>query len=314
MILDPKFPAVLDSTILKAWKSCPRKTFYEHFCGLRERDDSMSVDLVAGRAMASGLEAARKAFYFSGMTTANAIDEGQIALGMAYGSDRAGEKKSLSRVRSSFQHYFDVWPLDRTVGVVPIEGGVEKSFSVPISEELFHPDTGLPLQYAGRIDMLGTLQADSSLFGYDELESALYGVDEKTTGSINSSFYSRYDIDFQMLGYVWAYGKVGINLAGIKVRGIGLTNKKEIDVITDYKETTVLPSPLVIEDWYVNLKETAEEMVQVYKNMKGEGSYKQNFGNSCNDYGRSCSFKPVCSYSPSVPEYQIVRWNPLEKS
>ena len=312
MNLDIKFPAVLDSTIVKAWKSCPRRTLYEHFCGLREGGDMASVDLVAGGAMAKGLETARKAFYFEGMTAINAIDEGQIALGMAYGSDRPAEKKNLPRVRAAFQHYFDKWPLDRTFGIVPIPDGVEKSFALPIGD-FKHPDTGEALLYAGRIDMLGELKAEASIFGYDDVPAGeFYGVDEKTTGSINSLFYSRYDLDFQMLGYLYSYRKMGIPLKGIQVRGIGLTNKKDIDVTTDYKETFVNPPDEVINDWYDELLLTVDYMLWVYK--KGdESAYSQAFGNSCNDFGRSCAFKPVCGYYPAVPEYSVIRWNPLER-
>jgi len=312
MNLYPQFPAVLDSTIIKAWKSCPRKCYYEHFCGLREQDPNMSTDLVAGKAFAKGLETARKAFYFGSMSASNAIDEGQIALGMEYGPDRSGEKKNLPRVRNAFTKYFDIWPLDKNSGIVPVEDGVEKSFSIPIPG-LFHPDTDEPLHYAGRIDMLGEQKSEIGLLGYDESSGGLYGVDEKTTGSINSTFFTKYDLDWQMLGYHWAYRQLGLELQGIKVRGIGLTNRKEIDITQDYKETVVLYNENIISDWFSELLFTANQMLDFYTKNKGEDSFPQAFGNACSDYARSCAYKPICSYFHTLPEYQIIRWNPLER-
>jgi hypothetical protein len=304
-----KFPAVIDSTIIKSWISCPRRCFHEHFEGLRVHHDTKSVDLVAGGAMAAGLEAARNAFYFKGASSETAIEEGQIALGIAYGADRPEEKKNLPRVRMAFEKYFERWPLAFEGGITPIEDGVEKSFAVPLDDDLRNPETGEIILYAGRCDMVGSSSVDISCFGFDEQNLGLFAVDEKTTGTINSMFFDKYDLDPQMIGYVWALRASGIEVDGIIVRGIGLTNRKVFDILQDFKEIIVKPSPEIISDWFKMAKKIVSEMIVCYK----DGQFSQNLGDACHNYMRQCNYKPICLHLKSIPDYVEERWNPLER-
>jgi len=60
----PPFPHVLDSSLMAAFKSCPQKAnleFFQHW-----KPGEQSIHLHAGKCYASGIEAARIAFYVDG--------------------------------------------------------------------------------------------------------------------------------------------------------------------------------------------------------------------------------------------------------
>src|SRR5260370_40601892 len=79
----PMFPHTVDSTMLAAFRSCPQKYFrqyVEHW-----KLQAPSVHLVAGGAFASGIEAARNAFYCEGRRSSEAEAEGLAALLKHYG-------------------------------------------------------------------------------------------------------------------------------------------------------------------------------------------------------------------------------------
>lgn len=302
------FPTVIDNTMCKAWKSCPEKFFRSHVLGWRLSQTQESTDLVAGGAMAKGMEEARKAFYVKGEDAENSIQIGREALVAAYGPEREGEKKSLQKCLVAYTAYWGKWPLDHQTGIIPVEGGIEYQFSVPLAG-IFHPDTGANIGYAGRLDMLGRDSGGSNPFDDDDSAGFLWGVDEKTAGSLGSTWSNKYDLDFQMLGYTWASRKLGEQIEGMKVRGIALANKVKFDPITDLRETVVYPRPELLGDWEKDMRQTVKDMIAAYV----AGDWRKNFSLSCQEYMRDCAFKPGCLRSPSQPEYQVVRWDPMAK-
>ena len=60
----PIFPHAVDSTMLATFRSCPQKFFRQYVEHWKPKAES--VYLVAGGAFASGIEAARRAFYEKG--------------------------------------------------------------------------------------------------------------------------------------------------------------------------------------------------------------------------------------------------------
>ena len=69
----PPFPAVLDSSLVAAFRSCPRKAFLEYF--EHWKPGERNVHLTAGAAYAAGLERARLAFYAEGKSAPSALSE-----------------------------------------------------------------------------------------------------------------------------------------------------------------------------------------------------------------------------------------------
>ena len=78
------FPTTLDSTLMAAFKSCPQKANLEFIQHWKLRDQS--VHLHAGAAYASGMEAARSAYYIDQHSAEDSVAIGLQALLTAYGN------------------------------------------------------------------------------------------------------------------------------------------------------------------------------------------------------------------------------------
>lgn len=195
----PPFPAVLDSTIVGSFRSCRRKAYLEYVEHWKPR--TVSVHLHAGGAYAKGLEEARKA-YFIGVEQPDgtikqvsedvAIQIGLRALMRAYGAFECppDSAKSLERMCGAFEYYFTQYPMssDKAVPVTLPGGGkgIEFSFAEPIiypdGEPLLHPETGDPLIYCGRMDMIANYAG------------GMFGEDDKTTSSLGASWSKQWDL------------------------------------------------------------------------------------------------------------------------
>ena len=67
----PPFPHVWDSTMIGTLRSCARKLELQYVHHWKPQTES--VHLVAGGAFASGLEAARRAFYEQGLSPSESV-------------------------------------------------------------------------------------------------------------------------------------------------------------------------------------------------------------------------------------------------
>ncbi len=152
----PDFPAVVDSSLIAAFRSCPQKAFREFFQHWKPREPS--VHLHAGASFARGLEVARMAFYQDGMSPSDSVALGLRALILHYGEFECppDSAKSLERMAGALEFYFERYPLgaDKAVPMSLPGGkrGIEFSFLEPI--DIRHPVTGDPILYSGRFDML----------------------------------------------------------------------------------------------------------------------------------------------------------------
>lgn len=187
----PPFPRVLDSTIIASFRSCPRKmqlAYLDHY-----KPKTPSVHLHAGGAYAAGLEAAREAFYLDGKPSSEAIEIGLGALMKFYGDFECPEDsaKSLSRMMGAFEFYFERYPMESDNAIpVALPGGkrgIEFSFAEPIDE--VNPETGDPILYVGRMDMIC------------DYAGGRFGEDDKTTSSLGASWPKQWDLRSQFTGY-----------------------------------------------------------------------------------------------------------------
>lgn len=293
----PMFPNTVDSTIMATFRACPQKaylTYVEHW-----KSKYPSVHLVAGGAFASGIEAARKAFYIHGLPPAEAEAAGAVALIEHYGdfecpSDSA---KSLERMLGALEFYFANYPLGAD-GAVPItlEGGnrgIEFSFAEPL--DVRHPVTGDPILYTGRSDMLA------------ERAGGVYVYDEKTTTALGPTWAKQWEMRSQFTGYQWAARRQGIKTAGSIVRGISI-----LKTMYNTMEVPTYRGEYELERFEAQLNRDVRRMVQAWE----EGYWDYSLDGGCTEYG-GCQLVPVCK-SPDpdswLPVYFSQKvWDPLAR-
>jgi hypothetical protein len=292
------FPHFIDSTILAAFRSCPRRAYYQYIMHWKPKENS--VHLHAGGAFAHGLEAARRAYYEQGADQTDAHAAGLKALLDFYGdfecsSDSA---KSLDRMLGALSFYCDSYPFAADQAKPAIIGdrlGIEFQFADPLPDSQ-HPITGNPLLYTGRADMIA------------DFAGAPYIFDDKTASQLGASWTRQWDLRSQFTGYCWAARSNGIPVAGVIIRGVSILKTKY-----DTLQAITYRAPWEIERW---LKQTAHDVRRMGR-CWADHWWDCNLDNACTEYG-GCIFRQVCK-SPD-PEawlpmgFQQRIWDPLSHS
>lgn len=296
----PAFPAVIDSSLLSHFRQCPRSAYLESFLSWKPR--TRSVHLHAGAAFARGLEVARLSFYADGHSERDAIALGLQALIQAYGDFECppDSAKSLERMMGAFEYYFSQYPLGTdTLRPATLPGGklgVEFSFSEPI--ELDHPETGDPLLYCGRFDMIA------------DYCGALYGEDDKTTSQLGASWSKQWDLRSQFTAYTWGARQAGIRLDGFVVRGVSILKTK-------YEtQQAITPRPAwAVDRWYQQMLRDVARMIECWR----AGYWDWNLDDGCNAYG-GCQFRKICLSQPEHEHVWLERdferrhWDPVTRT
>lgn len=292
------FPEIFDSSMLAEFKSCPekfRKTYIEHF-----KSKELSVHLHAGAAFAHGLEVTRKAFFVDNQDSESAIAAGLGALLRHYGDFQCppDSAKSAERMAGAFEFYFENYQLtheDQT----PItfsngKRGIEFSFAEPLP--FFHPTTGNPILYCGRMD---------AILNY---AGGVYIVDEKTTTQLGSSWSRQWDLRAQFTGYAWGAEKAGIKIDGAIVRGVSILKTKY-----DTQQAISYRPEWQINRWYNELLEWVHDIHLCWK----YGKWKHNLDHACAEYG-GCAFRTACASQDEAPWLEVGferrYWNPILRS
>lgn len=293
----PPFPSVLDNTTVNAFRSCPRSaylSYFEHW-----KPQSTSVHLHAGAAFASGLEAARHAYYSEGLDSETAVARGLKTLLAHYGdfSPPAESAKSPERMAQALEYYFEAFPLDSDPAqpyVLPSgKRAIEFSFAVPLPVE--HPETGEPIIYAGRADMVCTFNG------------GIFIEDDKTASSLGPQWSSQWDLRSQFTGYAWAAHTQGIPVDGVLVRGVAI-----LKTLFKHEQYLTYRPEWQIHRW---LDQTCRDIERM-KRSWAEGHFDYNLGEACSSYG-GCSFRQVCQ-SPNPHEwlemyFERRAWNPVTR-
>ena len=294
----PPFPTVIDSSLIAAFRSCPRKAELEYL--LHWKPQNQSVHLVAGAAYASGLEAARNAYYIEGKSPDAAVALGLEALLTSYGDFECPPEsaKSAERTAGALEFYFSAYPLgsDTAVPMTLPSGkrGIEFSFAEPI--DILHPETGDPLLYCGRLDMLC------------DFEGMQLGEDDKTTSQLGASWPRQWDLRSQFTSYVWGAGRAGIRLDGFLVRGVSILKTKydTLQAITYRPEWQV-------NRWYEQLQRDVKRLIACWE----EGYFDYNLDHACTEYG-GCPFKQVCLMNQPAAllqaQFERRRWDPVTRT
>ena len=290
------FPSVVDSTIIDSFRSCPQKAFREYVQHWKSRGSN--VHLHAGGAYASGIEAARKAFYVEGLSVGESERIGLDTLGTAYGDFEppSGSAKTRERMMGALDYYFSQYPMETDMAKPATVGGhtgIEFPFLEPLP--VLHPVTGDPIMFSGRADALM------------EFAGGLYLEDDKTTSSLGTSWAKQWEMRGQFSGYSWAARELGLPIRGVLIRGVSiLKTKYETMQVISYR------SQYEIDRWYDQTCRDLERMVAAWH----AGYWDWNLGESCNSYG-GCKFVDACkSDQPDswiTNQFEQRVWDPLNR-
>jgi len=297
MLKNPPFPEVFDSSMMGALKSCPqlfRKVYIDNWKSRGEK-----VDLHAGKAYAHGLEIARRAYFEQGVMKEKAEAMGLAALLEAYGDYEcpADNPKSRERMAGAFEYAMQAYPLTMQTGF-PIQladqkRAIEVGFVHPLGID--HPETGQPLLYSGRADMIIQYAGDQ------------YGLDDKTTKQLGPTWSRQWELRSQFIGYTWGFRTSGYRIAGFVVRGVAIlkTMYKTEEAIVNFSEFEV-------NRWYGELLEWLSDAIRSWKT----GRWRYNLDHSCTEYG-GCGFREVCKMEDEQPWleqfFERRKWNPVTR-
>lgn len=309
--------------MLATLKSCEKKFKNEYIQHWKPKDQS--VHLHAGAAFAKGLEVARDAFYTGyaqGIvnlkdTKTGAVskewlrvlhpnvlhnEDSSIALGLAallesYGAFECPEdsSKSASRMAGAFEFYFANYPLkvgEEDPIILPNgKRGIEFSFAHPLP--IMHPETGDPILYVGRLDMLMNFAG------------GIFMEDDKTTSQLGATWSRQWDLRSQFTGYAWGCKQSGIEVDGAVVRGVSILKTKY-----DTQQAVSYRPQWQIDRWYNETLVWIQRALNAYKH----DIYLHNLDHSCAEYG-GCAFRQCCSSEDEMPFLKTMferrEWDPV---
>lgn len=293
------FPQLIDNSALSAFKKCPRDWYYSSLRGITSSGGN--VHLHAGGAYAAGLEAARKAFYTERLPNDEAVSKGMLALTKYWGNFEPpeGTAKTYPRMLQALMEYFEQYPMETDI-VKPYsaDGGkthaIEFSFAIPL--DIKHPETGEPILYGGRFDMLA------------EREDTLFVEDDKTASQLGAQWNRNWDLDSQFTGYCHAAKVYGLPVAGAIIRGLSILKND-----FGHAQAIIYRPQWQIDQWLETTYHYIKLMIAYWE----QEFYPQALDkHSCNSYG-GCGYTKLCS-SPNpeswIPlHYEPRVWNPLAK-
>lgn len=306
------FPSVVDSSMRSAFVACPRQGFYAHHLHLRREEPS--IHLHFGKCVAAGLETTRKAYWGAGLSATEAVAAGCRRILEEWGDFTIPENiahtlagyKTLDAALDALTSYFERFPLGSD-SIKPLmldgEPAVEKSFALPIPD-CFHPETGEPLLYSGRFDMLALYH------------NAAFVVDEKTSLRLGSSWASSWTMRGQMTGYVWGSRLWNVSTQGCIIRGIGILKGS-----ISFEEAIVSRPAWHVDAWLRQLVRDVRRMIdhwEAYKQLYREQphlAWDQAFDQACSSYG-GCGYVPLCDTEDPerwYGDYIVAPWNPLTR-
>lgn len=298
VILHGDFPEVIDNTAREAF-TCPEKFKRQVIQKLVTK--GRSVDLQFGGAFALGLETMRVAFYQDGLSETEAFVLGIEAATREFGmyEPPLNHVKTYDRLILALFDYIGAYPL-ATDHITPLEmypgkRAIEFTFAIPIPGSR-HPQTGNPILYGGRFDMIGLYQRTR------------WGLDDKTTSQLGKRWNSSWNLSSQLTGYVWAAEESGIPLAGMIMRGQSI-----LTTGSGFAEAIEYRPQWQLRRWLSQLQKDVKRMVECWE----KNEFDLNLGPVCNLYS-GCPYKRLCLSQNPQPwidtEYENHYWNPLNKN
>lgn len=296
------FPELIDSTIRKDLAACGMLANWAHIQHLRPK--GRNVHLVFGACFARGLELVRRAYYKENLPFKDCFARGARAIILEWGdfippSSGSGSQKTLDACLDCLLSYFIQWPLEDEA-ITPFmdagEPAVEWSFALPIPDVL-HPETGQPIIYAGRFDMLA------------RYTNAKFILDDKTATSLGEYWMNQWKLASQMTGYVWAAKQYGHDIQGVIIRGCAIL-KRDITFAMVIEQRP----QWMIDRWLLQLKRDVLHFIEMWK----ANIYDYALDGACSNYG-GCKYLTLCTSAPKDVEswvksdYEEHHWDPLKR-
>ena len=336
-----KFPDIIDASMLSTYKSCARKFYLTYLEHLKAKEPN--VHLHAGKSFASGIEAARRAFYegrFQELVTRvcdqkadtgscihmpgkcgpdeyewvygpkgeadNSVAQGLKVLMREYGdfSCPPESAKSLERMAGALEFYYTSYPLEHD-SAIPIEmpGGKR----------------GIEFSFALPLPLKNPDTGDPILYcgrmdAITAFASGHFVTDEKTATSLGPSWARQWDLRSQFTGYCWATREHGIRCDGVLVRGISILKTKY-----DTQQAVSYRPDWQIDRWYANMLMVVTRLVDEYIALCKSGTlsetlFEHNLDDACTSYG-NCGFYDACRSEDAttwlVTNFARKKWNPL---
>ena len=291
------FPHLVDSTMLSALDACEVKWLFEF--GHHLSPLAINPDLHAGGAFSHAIESTRRAYYGDNLRADQALAIGIKALISFWGDFTPPEKnpKTCEAMIGALADYFREYPLEEDLYRPHIlaDGAPAVEFTFSIPTDIRHPETGDPILYGGRSDMIAN---------YDDQWLCI--LDEKTTKAFYGDWASIWGMRGQFLGYCFAGQTYGYATTRAVIRGIAILKTKyhHLQVIEEYSQWQ-------IDRWWETTNKKIAKMVQVWE----DNSWTHSYGDACGSYG-GCTFLPLCtSHQPEdgFSNFQRRVWDPLKK-
>lgn len=290
------FPEVVDTTMLKDFRTCPRKFYLARMLGLQP--NFQSIHLLAGKTYASGMETFRL-YYYSGYSLTLSRNAAIVAMIREWGEEdpREDEKKNLWNMILAFLATIENWnPAEDYIKPYMQDGKptVEFNFVLPFPGSE-HPITGHPLLYTGRFDTLAVYR-----------ESQLMIEDDKTTSTLGAQWVNSWDMNSQVTAYMWGAKSFGLDVLGAVIRGCSILKNS-----FGFAESLQYRSQWEIDRWVEQTNRDLKRMQRCWE----DNYWDYDLGDACNAYG-GCSYKKLCTkQDPSKwiePEFKVEFWKPLE--
>lgn len=307
----PYLQLAVDSTSLKAYKTCPRLYYYSIICGYQTKLES--VHLTFGLLMHQSIE-----HYHHGKAQGLGHDDAlDFALDWAL---RATWNRELSRPWNSGDSYKNRWTLVRTlVGYLDKYGdndsletvilangkpAVELSFS--FASGFVSRSRGEPFLLCGHLDRLALLN------------SSAYIPDLKTTKSeLNARYWASHNPSTQFGIYLLA-GEIVYKLP---VKGLIVDGAQVLVGESRFDRHLITKDQFQMEEFYRGTERWLERMennaLEAERMAEPEMAYEMN-EESCTKY-MGCEFQKICSRSPGSRkqflelEFKKRVWDPLQR-
>lgn len=295
------FPPVIDSSMRSEFVSCPHSFFRRYIQGLQQ--PHRSVHLHFGGAFADGLATFRRQFYLEQQPLPDAMAAAAGTIVKSWGTfpeETEGSAKSLYRCIGALEAYLSQYP-PATDHVKPLleQGILHTEFNFALPLPIKHPQTGEPLLYSGRFDMLGDMG------GLKVIE------DDKTTSQLGPTWGTQWRLRGQFTGYAWGASEFGHRIDGVVVRGISI-----LKTMYGHAEVIEQRPKWMIQSWLRQLYRDIHRMIACWREYADSGeaaAFDQNLDSSCSAYG-GCQFLDLCT-SPNpdswLSQYETQQYDPL---
>jgi len=296
----PDFPKYVDSTARKSLVACQTQANYAYIRHLKPK--GTNIHLHFGGCLAKGLEVVRKAYYGEGLSFDDSLILGIKAIIIEWQWEETPDygtagNKTFERCVEALISFFEEYPPD-TDPIRPLmtEKGpaIEFTFALPIPD-VYHPQTGEPMLYTGRFDMLA------------DYGGAIFINDEKTASQLGAGWMNNWKLGSQMTGYSWACREYGFPAQGVVIRGIGI-----LKTMIKHQLLIERRDQWMIDRWLVQLQRDVKRIIKAWE----EDYFDMALDDACSSYN-GCPYAALCLAKDPAPwieaDYEVRVWDPLVK-